>query len=257
MFVQFFAASVERENLSVCADENRARNSANSVVFGNRNGFVVRGLFIWNESFFVKHLFPGNFVFLEESFEILFFGGIVAGNADDLKALVVIGGVRFFDVWQFSAARTAPGCPEVNQNDFAGVIFCLVFGTVDERSSEFEFISKGIIESLFAFSAENGAFQNGSQLVDFRVGGFLKSFAVLFQTSFRGFVIRHFAGNQSNHHRLLSQSWGDVLSGFFDFVVDFSGDFCEFLDIAFHGVAEDFVLEELGFDVVSVFRFIH
>ena len=153
MFFEFFAASVQGENLSVCSDQNGAGNRVNSIVSGNRNRFAVFGLLVRNDRLFVKHLFPGHVVFFEEGFEFVFLGGIVTGNADDFKALVVISGVRFLDVRQFSAAWSAPGRPEVNQNDFAGVIFCFVFRTVNKRSAEFEFFAQRVVESLFAFDA--------------------------------------------------------------------------------------------------------
>ena len=194
MFIEFFAASVERENLSVCADKNRAGDAVDSIVNGNRNRFAVFGLRVGNDRLFVKHLFPGNLIFLEEFLEFVFLGGIVTGNADDLKSLVVISGVRFFDVWKFAAARTAPSRPEVNQNDFAGVIFGFVFGTVNERSAKFEFVTQRFVESLFAFGAEKGFFQLVNQLVDFRIGSFRKSGLDFINPSFRGFVSRQLAG---------------------------------------------------------------
>ena len=140
-FFQFRTASVERKNLSIFSDENRAGDSVNSVVFGNRNRSPGFGLLTGNDSFTVKHLFPGNVVVFEEFIQSFFLFGIVTGNADDLKSFVVIGSVSLFDVWQFRAARTAPRCPEVNQNDFAGVVFRFVFGTVNERSAKEEFFT--------------------------------------------------------------------------------------------------------------------
>src|SRR5579864_2286536 len=49
------------------------------------------------------------------------FWSVIHGNADDLQALAAILILQFNEMRDLVAAGIAPGCPEIQENDFASI----------------------------------------------------------------------------------------------------------------------------------------
>src|SRR5437588_11689540 len=61
-------------------------------------------------------------VHLEALVEVAYrFRSIIHGNADDLQALRAIFVLQFAEMRNLVAARIAPGCPEIQQDDLAPI----------------------------------------------------------------------------------------------------------------------------------------